>query len=74
MKYLNYFLAADSGVFDQEIAPVKIVVRRKEEEVKLDEHPRPQTTIEGLNKLSSIFQKNGLVTAGTASVSIRFFF
>ncbi|XP_065205028.1 3-ketoacyl-CoA thiolase, mitochondrial-like [Planococcus citri] len=59
--------AADSGVFDQEIAPVKITVRRKEEEIKLDEHPRPQTTIEGLNKLPSIFQKNGLVTAGTAS-------
>ncbi|XP_065222554.1 3-ketoacyl-CoA thiolase, mitochondrial-like [Planococcus citri] len=59
--------AADSGVFDQEIAPVKVMVKRKEEEVKLDEHPRPQTTIEGLNKLPPIFQKDGLVTAGTAS-------
>jgi len=33
----------------------------------VDEHPRPKTTIEGLNKLPSLFKKNGVVTAGTAS-------
>jgi acetyl-CoA acyltransferase 2 len=33
----------------------------------LDEHPRPQTTIEGLQKLRPIFKKDGVVTAGNAS-------
>ncbi|CAB0030428.1 unnamed protein product [Trichogramma brassicae] len=35
--------------------------------VEIDEHPRPQTTIDDLKKLPSIFKKDGLVTAGTAS-------
>lgn len=34
-----------------------------------DEHPRPQTTLEGLQKLKPVFKKDGLVTAGSASVS-----
>ena len=34
----------------------------------LDEHPRPQSTIESLSKLSPVFKKGtGLVTAGNAS-------
>lgn len=36
--------------------------------VEVDEHPRPQTTIEGLRKLPTLFKKDGLVTAGSASV------
>ncbi|MES1207370.1 MAG: acetyl-CoA C-acyltransferase, partial [Pseudomonadota bacterium] len=32
-----------------------------------DEHPRPQTTAEGLAKLSPVFRPGGTVTAGTAS-------
>lgn len=33
-----------------------------------DEHPRPETTLEGLGKLPPVFKKNGgTVTAGTAS-------
>jgi len=32
-----------------------------------DEHARPQTTIENLTKLPSVFQKEGAVTAGNAS-------
>jgi len=35
----------------------------------VDEHPRPQTTMETLGKLPAVFQKNGTVTAGNASVS-----
>lgn len=38
---------------------------------EIDEHPRPLTTMEILQKLPTIFKKNGLVTAGSASV--RFF-
>ncbi len=32
-----------------------------------DEHPKPKTTIESLQKLVSVFKKNGTVTAGSAS-------
>lgn len=35
----------------------------------VDEHPRPETTIEGLKKLPTLFKKDGVVTAGSASVS-----
>jgi acetyl-CoA acetyltransferase family protein len=33
----------------------------------MDEHPRPETTIEQLQKLRPAFAKNGTVTAGNAS-------
>lgn len=35
---------------------------------EVDEHPRPQTTMESLTKLPPVFKKNGTVTAGNASV------
>lgn len=53
------------------MAPVSIKVKKQQIDVAVDEHPRPQTKIEDLQKLSSIFQKNGLVTAGSASVSLN---
>ncbi len=33
----------------------------------IDEHPRPQTTLEILAKLPAVFKKDGVVTAGNAS-------
>lgn len=63
----NWKAASDEGRFKQEIVPVTIIEKKKEVQVEMDEHPRPQTTIEGLNKLPTLFKKNGLVTAGTAS-------
>lgn len=38
--------------------------------VETDEHPKPNATLDGLKKLRSLFKENGLVTAGTASVSV----
>ena len=32
-----------------------------------DEHPRPETKIEQLQKLPTVFKKGGVVTAGSAS-------
>lgn len=46
-----------------------VMQKRKEVVVDTDEHPRPQTTLEGLGKLPLVFKKDGVVTAGTASVS-----
>lgn len=63
----KWFKANETGVFKSEIAPVTIKVKGKEVQFQVDEHPRPQTTIEGLAKLPTLFKKDGLVTAGTAS-------
>ena len=32
-----------------------------------DEHPRPETTLEGLAKLQPVFNETGSVTAGNSS-------
>lgn len=63
----NWAKAQKEGVFNTEITPIKLKVKGKEVDFVVDEHPRPQTTIEGLAKLPSLFKKNGVVTAGTAS-------
>lgn len=55
------------GAFKAEITPFTTKVKGKEVQFQVDEHPRPQTTLEGLAKLPSLFKKDGLVTAGTAS-------
>ncbi len=60
--------AAAAGYFAEEIVPVEapggkagpIVVNK-------DEHPRPETTLEGLQKLKPIVRNPGTITAGNAS-------
>jgi 3-oxoadipyl-CoA thiolase len=60
--------AAAGGYFAEEIVPVEapggkaspIVVNK-------DEHPRPETTLEGLQKLKPIVRNPGTITAGNAS-------
>lgn len=64
----NWERAQKDGAFKEEITPVKVKVKGKEVDFEVDEHPRPQTTLDGLAKLPSLFKKNGVVTAGTASV------
>jgi len=59
--------AHDSNYFKEELAPVTVKVKGKEQIVDFDEHPRPQTTLEGLAKLPTVFKKNGVVTAGSSS-------
>ncbi|XP_060533149.1 3-ketoacyl-CoA thiolase, mitochondrial-like isoform X2 [Cylas formicarius] len=56
--------AQDGGRFAEEMVPVRV---NAEMELTVDEHPRPESTIEGLKKLPSVFKKDGLVTAGSAS-------
>lgn len=60
--------AQQKGRFEAETVPLEIKVKGKPETMKVDEHPRPQTTLEGLKKLPSLFKKDGTVTAGNASV------
>jgi 3-oxoadipyl-CoA thiolase len=60
--------AAAAGYFAEEIVPVEapggkagpIIVTK-------DEHPRPETTLEGLQKLKPIVRNPGTITAGNAS-------
>lgn len=59
--------AQESGGFADELAPVEIATRKGTVTVDRDEHPRPQTTMEALAKLSPVFKKDGVVTAGNAS-------
>lgn len=60
--------AMESGRFTDEIVPVAVPQRKGEPLlIATDEHPRPDTTLEGLAKLKPAFRKNGSVTAGNAS-------
>ena len=59
--------AAKAGVFKEEIVPVEVKQGRKLMLVSEDDHRRPETTMETLEKLAPSFQKDGMVTAGNAS-------
>ncbi len=50
-----------------EIFPVKATIGRETRAVTEDEHPRPDTTLEGLAKLAPVFREGGSVTAGNSS-------
>jgi acetyl-CoA C-acetyltransferase len=53
--------------FAEEIAPVTVKERKGERTIDTDEGPRPDTTLEALAGLRTIFAKDGTVTAGNAS-------
>jgi acetyl-CoA acetyltransferase family protein len=59
--------AHEAGRFKAEIVPVEVSTRKGPVSFAVDEHPRPQSTLEGLAKLSPVFKKDGVVTAGNAS-------
>ena len=55
------------GFFAEEIVPVEIPGKKGAITVGTDEHPRPDTTLEGLAKLKPAFRTPGTITAGNAS-------
>ena len=59
--------AIDAGYLKEEIVPVEVSTRKGTVLVEHDDHPRPETTLEGLAKLKPAFAKDGFVTAGNAS-------
>ena len=63
----RYAAAAEAGAFAAELTTVEIAGKKGSVMVSRDEHPRPQTTLETLAKLSTAFKKDGVVTAGNAS-------
>ena len=57
-----------AGVFDREIVPVAVPQKKGEPKmVTMDEHPRPDTSLEMLAKLKGVVKADGTVTAGNAS-------
>src|SRR5688500_5874738 len=59
--------AMEAGELGGETVAVTVRKGRKETVVSADDHPRPDTTMEGLKGLRPAFDKDGTVTAGNAS-------
>jgi acetyl-CoA acetyltransferase family protein len=59
--------AFQAGNYKEEIVPVEVKQGKKNLLVSDDDHRRPETTLETLEKLQPSFQKDGIVTAGNAS-------
>ncbi len=61
-------LAIDNGSYAEEIVPVEVKSENGETRlVKIDEGPRPGTTLEVLAGLKAAFKEGGVITAGNAS-------
>jgi acetyl-CoA acyltransferase 2 len=56
-----------SGVMQEEVTPVEIKSKKGVTLIEQDDHMRPDTTLEILAKLPTVFKKDGVVTAGNAS-------
>jgi acetyl-CoA acetyltransferase family protein len=56
-----------AGRFQDEVVPVEVTSRKGMDVFARDDHIRPDSTLEGLARLSPAFSKNGCVTAGNAS-------
>ena len=59
-------MAVSNDLFDSQINPVEIKVKRDLVSFEKDEHPK-ETTLEDLASLRPVFEKDGTVTAGNAS-------
>lgn len=60
--------AIGNGFFKDEICPLLIPQRRKDDIVfEKDEFPRPSSSMESLGGLKAVFKKDGSVTAGNSS-------
>ena len=59
--------AIDQGLFKEQIKPIEIKTRKGISIFDIDEHLKPDTTLETLSSLRAAFKKEGSVTAGNAS-------
>ena len=76
-SHLRAIRAQQAGEFSDEITPFDVIERTPDlatgevttrtRTVSLDEGPRPDTTLEGLAKLRTVFAARGTVTAGNSS-------
>ena len=76
-SHLRAIAAINNGEFEDEITPYRIIehvpdmhrreVQIKTREVKQDEGPRADSSLEALGKLKTVFMQKGSVTAGNSS-------
>ncbi len=76
-SHMKAITAMKAGDFTAEITPIEVTERTPDMEtgdvstttrtVSLDEGARPDTTVEGLSKLKTVFAVRGSVTAGNSS-------
>ncbi|MBQ1765407.1 MAG: acetyl-CoA C-acyltransferase [Aquincola sp.] len=76
-SHLKALKAQQAGEFNDEIVPVEVTDRMpdlatgevitRSRNVSMDEGPRPDTSLEGLAKLRTVFAAKGSVTAGNSS-------
>jgi acetyl-CoA C-acetyltransferase len=59
--------AIDAGKFKEEILPLEVKEKNAVTLFETDEHPRRDTTLEGLAALKPAFKEGGTVTAGNSS-------
>ena len=59
--------AIQEGRFKKSIVPMKVTHNGEEKVFDTDEHPRPQSTLEGLMALTPSFKPDGVITAGNSS-------
>jgi len=59
--------AREAGFFRDEILPVRVSWKGREEVLDWDDHVRPDTTLEKLASLRPYFSEDGFVTPGNAS-------
>ncbi|MFY9119887.1 MAG: thiolase family protein [Syntrophomonadaceae bacterium] len=58
--------AIEMSVFKDEILPLEIKTRKGARIFDIDEHPKPNVTLEKLSRLPAVFKQNGTVTAGNS--------
>lgn len=64
----RYVAALESGYFSNEIVAVEVPQKKGgPQSVTADEHPRRETTLEGLAKLKGVVRSDGSITAGNSS-------
>src|SRR5213594_4314007 len=59
--------AIDAGHFRSQIVPVEVKSKKGPAQFDVDEHVRRDATLADLQKLKTVFKKDGTVTAGNAS-------
>jgi acetyl-CoA acetyltransferase family protein len=59
--------AIQEGRFERSIIPIQVEHNGERKVFDTDEHPRPQSTLEGLMALQPAFKADGVITAGNSS-------
>lgn len=65
-SHTRFSAAQSAGKFEGEIVPVEVLARKGPSTFHVDEHNRPDATIEALAKLKPAFRDGGTITAGNA--------